>query len=107
MEYGKLGQAPRPFLKPAKSKCKKLCVETMKQKFDEKVFADKIQNIVVPCKGTLNFVFKDGKEIKKTWDYPSRSESWTEEMRQTAREHQARRGHGEHTTSSNGNSGNN
>ena len=37
LEYGKSSQAPRPFLKPAKSKCKKLCVEAMKQKFDEEI----------------------------------------------------------------------
>lgn len=37
LEYGKSGQAPRPFLKPAKSKCKKLCVEAMKQKLDEEI----------------------------------------------------------------------
>ena len=76
-------------------------------KFDEKVFSEKIKQIIVPEKGKLEFIFNDGHSVMRTWDYPSRSESWTEEMRQTAREHQARRGHGEHTTSSNGNSGNN
>ena len=86
----------------------KLSVEVLNiSKFDEKVFSEKIQKIVVPCKGKLNFVFKDGTEITKTWDYPSRSESWTEEMKEKAREYQARRKQGERTTSSNGNSGNN
>ena len=37
LEYGKSGQHPRPFLKPAKSKSKKACVEAMKQKFDEEM----------------------------------------------------------------------
>ena len=86
----------------------KLSAEVLNiSKFDERLFDEKIQKIVVPCKGKLNFVFKDGTEITKTWDYPSRSESWTEEMRQKAREYQARRKQSERTTSSNGNSGNN
>lgn len=37
LEYGKSGQHPRPFLKPAKSKSKKACIEAMKQKFDEEI----------------------------------------------------------------------
>ncbi|MBR2578720.1 MAG: hypothetical protein IKE41_01100, partial [Clostridia bacterium] len=86
----------------------KLSAEVLNiSKFDEKVFSEKIKQITVPEKGKLEFIFNDGHAALRTWDYPSRSESWTEEMRQTAREHQARREHGEHTTSSNGNSGNN
>ncbi len=37
LEYGKHGQPPRPFMKPAKRKSKKACIEAMKQKFDEEV----------------------------------------------------------------------
>lgn len=58
--------------------------------FDEKIFNAKIQKIIIPCKGEVDFIFKDGKQIKKTWDYASRSESWTEEMRKLARERQGR-----------------
>ena len=58
--------------------------------FDEKIFNAKIQKIIIPCKGEVDFIFKDGKQIKKTWDYASRSESWTEEMRKLARERQER-----------------
>lgn len=35
LEYGKHGQAPKPFLKPAKSASKSECVETMKRVFEE------------------------------------------------------------------------
>lgn len=35
LEYGKHGQPPKPFLKPAKTQSRKACVETMKSKLDE------------------------------------------------------------------------
>lgn len=37
LEYGKHGQPPKPFLKPAKTQSRKACVETMKSKLDEEV----------------------------------------------------------------------
>ena len=37
LEYGKHGQAPRPFLKPAKSSSKNDCIEAMKAAFDREV----------------------------------------------------------------------
>ncbi|GHU48358.1 hypothetical protein FACS1894120_6760 [Clostridia bacterium] len=37
LEYGKIGQPPKPFLKPAKTSSKKQCVDAMKSKFDEEV----------------------------------------------------------------------
>ncbi|GAA0493120.1 hypothetical protein IRB23M11_01900 [Alkalibacterium sp. m-11] len=40
IEYGKSGQPPKPFLKPAKRTSRKPCIEAMKQRFDEEV--DKI-----------------------------------------------------------------
>ena len=54
--------------------------------FDKNVFEEKIKQIIVPNKGELQFIFKDSSQVKRTWDYPSRSESWTPEMRQLARE---------------------
>ncbi len=35
IEYGKSGQPPKPFLKPAKSASKKPCIEAMKAKLEE------------------------------------------------------------------------
>lgn len=40
LEYGKHGQPPKPFLKPAKTASKKACVDAMIAAFDEEV--DKI-----------------------------------------------------------------
>ena len=37
IEYGKLGQPAKPFLKPAKSTSRKPCIEAMKAKLDEEV----------------------------------------------------------------------
>lgn len=54
--------------------------------FDKNVFEEKIKQIIVPNKGELRFIFKDDSQVTKTWNYPSRSESWTPEMKQLARE---------------------
>lgn len=37
LEYGKSGQPPRAFLKPAKSATRKACIEAMKQRLKEEV----------------------------------------------------------------------
>jgi len=37
IEYGKSGQPAKPFLKPARTTSRKLCIETMKAKLDEEV----------------------------------------------------------------------
>ena len=37
LEYGRHGQPPKPFLKPAKTQSRKACIETMKSKLDEEV----------------------------------------------------------------------
>lgn len=37
IEYGKSGQPPKPFLKPAKSSTRSACVSAMKQKLEEEV----------------------------------------------------------------------
>ncbi len=37
LEYGKHGQAPKPFLKPAKSSSKSAAVSAMKAKFESEV----------------------------------------------------------------------
>ncbi len=37
IEYGKHGQAPKPFLKPAISATRNTCLEVMKAKFEEEV----------------------------------------------------------------------
>ena len=37
IEYGKHGQPPKPFLKPAKSAAKGACIEAMKAKLEEEI----------------------------------------------------------------------
>ena len=37
LEYGRHGQPPKPFLKPAKSASKAACIEAMKRKLEEEV----------------------------------------------------------------------
>ena len=54
--------------------------------FDKNIFEEKIKQIIVPNKGKLQFIFKDYNQVTKIWNYPSRSESWTPEMKQLARE---------------------
>lgn len=49
--------------------------------FDEVLFKEKIQKIVVTGDREMRFVMNDGNEITKTWEYKSRRESWTQEMR--------------------------
>jgi HK97 gp10 family phage protein len=38
LEYGRHGQPPKPFLKPAKTQSRKACIETMESKLDEEVW---------------------------------------------------------------------
>ena len=37
LEYGKSGQPPKPFLKPAKSASRKACIDAMKMEFEKEV----------------------------------------------------------------------
>jgi DNA invertase Pin-like site-specific DNA recombinase len=48
----------------------------------------KISEIQVPEHGRLVYVFNDGHVVIADWQNPSRSESWTPEMKQAARERQ-------------------
>ena len=86
---------------------KKLSCEVLRiTKFDEQIFKNKVSKIVVPSKSNLKFILNDGNEALKTWDYPSRRDSWTEEMKEMAKVRQERMIQSEHGTSSNCNSGN-
>jgi len=51
-----------------------------------------LQEILVAGHGQLVFLYKDGRRVELPWSNPSRSQSWTPEMKQKARE-DARRGH--------------
>ena len=45
-----------------------------------------VKEIIVADKNTLHFVMKDGRTITRKWKDRSRSESWTPEMREAARQ---------------------
>lgn len=57
-----------------------------KPKFDTHAFHEQIKNICALDDHQLLFIFQDGRQIQCRWQNRSRSESWTDQMRQTARE---------------------
>lgn len=59
--------------------------------FDEQVFLDRISHIRFEENHRLIFVFKNGNEVEKQWEHPSRAASWTPEMKQAARERELNR----------------
>ncbi|MBN2455169.1 MAG: recombinase family protein [Sedimentisphaerales bacterium] len=61
------------------------------EEFSAEVFRKEISEIFVPEPGKLIFVFHNGRTVEKLWQHKSRSESWTEEMRETARNYAKRR----------------
>ncbi len=56
--------------------------------FDEIVFREQIAVVQVPAHNRLCFVFRDGDSAEVDWQHQSRSNSWTPEMKQAARERQ-------------------
>lgn len=61
------------------------------EEFSAEVFRKEIAEILVPEPGKLIFVFHDGHTVEKLWQHKSRRQSWTEEMRETARNYAKRR----------------
>jgi DNA invertase Pin-like site-specific DNA recombinase len=65
---------------------KEKCAEALGlTKYDPEALNAKVREITVPGDGVLTFVFNDGTEVAVTWQHRSRSESWTDEMREEAR----------------------
>ncbi len=54
--------------------------------FDEEEVINRIEKIVVPEPNHLIFKLKNGTEIERIWKDRSRKESWTPEMRESARQ---------------------
>ena len=63
-----------------------ICDVLKLDEFDASVFRDNIHHIVIPKPFEVQFFFHDGTSDIRHWKYPSRAESWTEEMKQAARE---------------------
>lgn len=59
--------------------------------WDRDMLLERITEIRVPGHNCLIYVFRNGHTQEVTWQNPSRRESWTEEMRQKARENAAKR----------------
>lgn len=54
--------------------------------FHAETFKDRIAQIRVPEDNKLVFIFRDGRLVEKVWHDRSRADSWTDEMKQTARD---------------------
>lgn len=54
--------------------------------FDERVFADCISDIRVTAPNELLFTFADGHTVTRVWKDRSRRESWTDDMKEAARQ---------------------
>lgn len=61
------------------------------EEFDEELFKTQIRQITVYNDNRLVFSFYDGREEERTWQAPSRRDSWTPEMKQQAAELSKRR----------------
>ncbi len=60
-----------------------------------KDFEKVISKIIVLPNNELQFIFTGGSEIKRTWEQPSRKDSWTDEMKEVARQQTLSRKRGE------------
>lgn len=54
--------------------------------FDAAVFAEKVSGILVCADNRLTYRMTDGTERETEWKDRSRSESWTDEMKEAARQ---------------------
>ena len=61
------------------------------EEFDEELFKTQIRQITIYNDNRLVFSFYDGREVERTWQDPSRRDSWTPEMKQKAAAHAKRR----------------
>ncbi|MCB2361599.1 recombinase family protein [Clostridium estertheticum] len=95
---GKISWSCSTYLKYGKDSCASkqipeeilisLATEILEfEEFDEAHFKQNKKEIQVPGPNILVFVFQDGNTLKKEWMYKSRSESWSEEARQEARQY--------------------
>ena len=54
--------------------------------YDPSVFLEKVDNIEVPEDFRLIYHLRDGRSVPASWQEHSRRDSWTEEMKETARQ---------------------
>ena len=58
----------------------------MRVKLAEAGGPEGLREILVPGPGVLSFIYINGKHVDLPWHNPSRSESWTPEMREAVRQ---------------------
>lgn len=63
-----------------------LCDTLGLEVFDATILQTQIAKILITGPNTVRFIFHGGREMDAQWQDRSRSESWTEEMRNAARE---------------------
>ena len=63
-----------------------LCDVLELEKYDGDTVLKYIRQIIVPEPNELIFIFHNGEQVQKHWDNLSRSKSWTDEMKQKAKE---------------------
>jgi len=91
--YINLGKRECPAKRIPEDILKSKCAEALGlAEYNAAVFKAKIVAITVPDDGILVFNFKDGSERTLTWENPSRRDSWTDEMKRSAKE-KAKEGH--------------
>lgn len=90
--YARRGKKYCPTAKqiPEKILLHLVCEVLQLKEFDEYDLKDNILRIVVTKPYELQFIFHDGSSVLKNWQHTSRSESWTDEMKQTASERSKR-----------------
>ena len=86
MTYSYRGKEHCPAKRIPEDILKQKCAEVMGlPAYDSERFKKVVSSITVPDDDVLVFQFHDGTERTVTWEHRSRRESWTPEMRETAR----------------------
>jgi len=85
--FNTLGKASCPSKQIPEETLMQLATEVLgTEKFDADTFHDKITAVQVLPNNEVTFLCKDGSKVVKRWSDRSRRESWTQKMRETARQ---------------------
>lgn len=76
---------------PAKQIPEDILISLCNEVLGTEEFEKKIKEIQIIEQGKIAFILNDGSIVKKEWSYKPRSESWSEEKRQRAREESLKR----------------
>lgn len=91
--YKTYGKSACPSKQIPEEKLLAACADVLRlEPFCDQSFTSHISRIEVSGANKLTFIFNDGRRVDSVWKDRSRSESWTDEMREIARVHQKRRG---------------